>query len=232
MPANAPQLPTLPLFPLSNVVHFPHTDLVLHVFEPRYRALVRDLEAQEAAGEAPLVGMVVSRSGELDAQGRAAIFPAGTAGRLTAVERLADGRSNIVLRGEFRFAVEREGAEQPYRTATVRPCHEPGFDEQEPGIVTVREQLLALAAALATEMGSRFPLALDDLHRLIERGGFAGLVNGLASEIDLPVRRKLMLLDQPLPERALEMLAVLRSRRHVLDVLRPFRHLAAGAEHN
>jgi len=57
-------------------------------------------------------------------------------------------------------------------------------------------------------------------------------VNTLAAELDLPPLRKLQLLEQALPERALEVLGILRSRRRVVDLLRPFRHLADAAENN
>ena len=99
--------PRLPLFPLPDVVHFPRTALRLHVFEPRYRQLVRDLEAQEE--QVRWIGMVLLKPGPELGFGRPPeVFPEGTAGRLLEVEPLPDGRSNIVLQGEFRFAIERE----------------------------------------------------------------------------------------------------------------------------
>lgn len=230
MPDDTPTL--LPLFPLANVVHFPDTELPLHILEPRYRVLVRDLEARRAAGEPALVGMAVSRPGERDTAGRTAVFAAGTAGRLVAIEPLADGRYDIVLRGEFRFTLEREGEARPYRTAIVRPHPEAPIDDAEPVVRAVREELITHLEALAAEMGGNFPLDRERLARLAATGSFAALINNLAAELDLPVSRKLLLLDQTLPERALDVLTVLRSRRRVLDLLRPFRHLAHRAERN
>lgn len=58
------------------------------------------------------------------------------------------------------------------------------------------------------------------------------VVNVLAAHLDLPALRKLQLLAEPLPERALSVLGILRARQKVLDLLRPYRHLAAGAEYN
>ena len=62
--------------------------------------------------------------------------------------------------------------------------------------------------------------------------GFEQLVNRIAAEIDLPPLSKIGLLNDPLPERALHLLGILSSRRQVLDLLRPYRHLAADPELN
>jgi hypothetical protein len=61
---------------------------------------------------------------------------------------------------------------------------------------------------------------------------FEEVVNRLAADLDLPPLCKLGLLVEALPDRALELLKILRSRRTVVDLLRPFRHLAAGSELN
>lgn len=90
----------LPLFPLPNVVHFPRTELRLHVFEPRYRRLVVDLLERSAPER--WIGMVLLCPGAAPQARRSPIFPAGTAGRLVEVEALPDGRSNILLEGGFR----------------------------------------------------------------------------------------------------------------------------------
>ena len=58
---------------------------------------------------------------------------------------------------------------------------------------------------------------------------FAG---DLVSTFAVPPLRKLQLLTEPLPERGLSVLSILRSRRQVMDMLRPFRGLAEGSERN
>jgi Lon protease-like protein len=217
----------LPLFPLPNVVHFPRTDLRLHVFEPRYRQLVRDLLERER--EERWIGMVLLR--EDDETAAPEIAEAGTAGRLVSVEFLPDGRSNIVLRGGFRFAIERELEERPYRTALVRPLREPPFFAYAPEVLARQDQLVNLATALAEELGERFPISPATV-RQIAAAGFEETVNGLAAELDVPALRKLQLLVEPLCERADSLEGILRARRRVLDLLRPFRHLAGAAVHN
>ncbi len=220
----------IPIFPLAEVVHFPRTDLRLHIFEPRYRQLVRDLLARDEG--ARWIGMVLLKpGGREDEEGRPEIFEAGTAGRMIAVDFLPDGRSNIVLRGGFRFEVERELDTQPYRQAIVRPLEEPELAERDPDLVALRREIMDLSGSLIREMGERFPL---DEQEVAELAGaeLEEMVNRLAAELDLPPRRKLQLLVEGLPERAANLLRILRARHRVLDLLRPFRHLAGGSEGN
>jgi Lon protease-like protein len=225
--------PSIPLFPLPNVVHFPRTDLRLHVFEPRYRRMVRDVVACEE--RLRWIGMVLLKPKAEQGFGEPPeIFPEGTAGRLVDVDYLSDGRSNIVLHGEFRFVVEREEDDLllPYRRAVVRPLEELQVDEKDPGILTMRRELLVICRGLCREMGENFPVRGEDLEGLEAQRSFEAVVNGLAAGIDLPALRKIGLLESPLPDRAVELLRILRSRRRLLDLLRPYRHLAAGAESN
>ena len=95
----------IPLFPLPNVVLFPAALLPLHIFEPRYRAMVEDaLEGER------LIGMVMLRPGwEHEYESAPAVYPVGCAGFITHAERLPDGRYNIILRGveKFRLLDER-----------------------------------------------------------------------------------------------------------------------------
>ncbi|HEV3075615.1 MAG TPA: LON peptidase substrate-binding domain-containing protein, partial [Thermoanaerobaculia bacterium] len=127
--ATGPHSPRLPLFPLADVVHFPRTELKLHVAEPSCRMMVRDLIERE--DEARWIGIVLLKPGPtLDAAGLPEIFPGGTAGRLLDAELLPDGCSNILLHGEFRFRLQRVVADQPYRQALVEPVEEPWLNER------------------------------------------------------------------------------------------------------
>lgn len=220
----------LPLFPLPNVVHFPGTELKLHIFEPRYRRMVRDL--LETDPESRWIGMVLIKPGEMRG-GDPEIFPEGTAGLLLDVDYLVDGRSNILLHGDFRFQVEREiEVETPYRRALVRPIAEPRLDELDPGIVAVRQSLTNLIASLSEEVGESFPIQPGHLVDPEEPMGFERLVNRIAADIDLPALSKISLLNDSLPDRALRLLGILSSRHQILDLLRPYRHLAATPELN
>jgi len=84
----------LPLFPLPNVVLFPDVFLPLHIFEARYRDMVADAVASDR-----MIGMVLLRPGwERDYDGRPPLYRVGCSGVVTHVERLPDGRYNLVLR--------------------------------------------------------------------------------------------------------------------------------------
>jgi hypothetical protein len=99
-------------------------------------------------------------------------------------------------------------------------------------VLAVRRDLLEVAEVLTRETGRRFPFEREALRALASQASFEVLVNTLAAELDLPALRKLDLLEQALPERALEVVRILRSRERVVDLLRPFRHLAGGADSN
>ncbi len=107
---------SLPLFPLPRVTLFPHTLLPLHVFEPRYRALIADVMAGPR-----LLGLPMLQPGwEADYAGAPAVHRVFGLGRVVRHEPLADGRCNIVVQGLGRVQLEEELAvESPYRQARV-----------------------------------------------------------------------------------------------------------------
>ena len=116
--------PSLPLFPLPNVVLFPNVFLPLHIFEPRYRAMTADALATDR-----LIGMVMLRPGwEPHYEEEPPVYPVGCAGFITHADRLPDGRYNIMLRGldKFRILSERPAREglQQYRCARVDAIEE------------------------------------------------------------------------------------------------------------
>jgi uncharacterized protein len=105
----------LPLFPLPNIVFFPQTRLPLHVFEPRYRQMIKDvLESDQR------FGIVLLRTGwEADYFGAPAVHSVGTLGTVEQAVPLEDGRYNIVVRGDVRVRILGEVSRVPYRTARV-----------------------------------------------------------------------------------------------------------------
>ena len=106
----------IPLFPLPNVVFFPRTYLPLHIFESRYRRMVRD-----AAASHQMIGMVLLKEGwETDYEGAPPIFPTGALGRMVTVQPLSDGRFNILLQGLSRFEIQEELGAESYRQGRIR----------------------------------------------------------------------------------------------------------------
>lgn len=114
---------TIPIFPLPGVALFPDLPLPLHIFEPRYQAMLKD-----ALAGSRLIGIVQIRPGQ---EGDPVpIFAIGCAGRIEGTSPAGGGRSNIVLRGVSRFQIEEElPAEHPYRVARVTPLIEKILDE-------------------------------------------------------------------------------------------------------
>ncbi len=89
----------LSVFPLSGALLFPRMQLPLHIFEPRYRAMITDAVARDRR-----IGMIQPRGpGE-----PAPLFDVGCVGRIAEIEALPDGRFDIVLEGLAKFRIVRE----------------------------------------------------------------------------------------------------------------------------
>jgi Lon protease-like protein len=131
--------PTIPIFPLPNVVLFPNVFLPLHIFEPRYRQMVAD-----ALHGDRIIGMVLLRPGwQANYEGRPPVYAVGCAGVITHAEQLPDGRSNIVLRGMEKFRISGEDDGKAYRIAHVDTIDEPSKPAREE-MLTERRRLEAL----------------------------------------------------------------------------------------
>jgi Lon protease-like protein len=89
----------LTVFPLGGALLFPRMHLPLHIFEPRYRAMITDSLARDRR-----IGMVQPRG----AGDPPALFETGCVGRIADVQALDDGRFDIVLEGLARFRILRE----------------------------------------------------------------------------------------------------------------------------
>jgi uncharacterized protein len=176
--------PTIPLFPLPNVVLFPTVSLPLHIFEPRYREMVADaLEGDR------IIGMALLRPGwESSYDGRPPIYPVGCAGLITHAEQLADGRYNIVLRGLEKFRLVREHEHGSYRTADVDPIMEHLSDRDRDLVRLERQRLEELLVPQPEGRGvdRKMPRSMSD----------EDLVNALAQYLELEIVEKQALLER------------------------------------
>jgi uncharacterized protein len=177
-------LELLPLFPLPNVVLFPNVFLPLHVFEPRYREMVADAAASDR-----MIGMVLLRPGwERDYEGRPPIYPIGCSGVMTHVERLPDGRYNLVLRGLERFRILEEDHEKSYRRAVIEPLHERSLPHDDRlAVHRHREKLETMLAPAIIGGDAKIPTTMSD----------EDLINALAQYLDLEPLEKQALLEKP-----------------------------------
>lgn len=147
---------TIPLFPLPDIALFPGVRQPLHIFEPRYRAMVADALAGDR-----VIGMVMLRPGyEDDYLGNPPTHAVGGAGVIESVEALPDGRYNIVLQGVARFTIESEDTDGPYRLAHVEGIPERLSDEDRVRLSRQRSRLVELLRSIAPDL--QLPSTLSD----------------------------------------------------------------------
>ncbi|WP_461471401.1 LON peptidase substrate-binding domain-containing protein [Pararhodobacter sp.] len=148
---------TIPIFPLPGALLLPRAKLPLHIFEPRYLAMIEACMATRTR----LIGMIQPRVVPAGGQGR--LHSIGCAGRLTAFSETEDGRYMITLSGVSRFRLlgEFQPGQTPFRQAAVSWAgfqRDLGGAESDPGLQ--REPFFDLlsryfeSASLSTEWSS------------------------------------------------------------------------------
>jgi uncharacterized protein len=174
--------PTIPIFPLPNVVLFPNVFLPLHIFEPRYRDMVGDTLTGDR-----IIGMVLLRAGwDRNYEGRPAVYPVGCAGLITHAERLHDGRYNIVLQGLEKFRILDEDHSRTYRIAHVDSIAEASAGADREAMRTARRRLESLLVPQpeGRRADAKVPPSMPD----------EDLVNALAQYLELePVEKQALL---------------------------------------
>ena len=209
----------LPLFPLPNVVLFPNVFLPLHVFEPRYREMVAD-----AINSDRMIGMVLLKAGwEHEYDGSPAVYPIGCSSVITHVERLDDGRYNIVLRGVERFRILEENHERRYRRAIIEPFVERTLAAEDRAALQHQRSRLEvlLAPSIDRDLGqsqtARANATAPGPDPMIPAGmADEELVNALAQYLDLePIEKQALLERRCLRSRA-ESLVELREMKLML----------------
>lgn len=188
----------IPLFPLPGVVLLPGTMLPLHIFEPRYRALVADSLAGDRT-----IGMAMLYPGwEAAAEGQQPrIYPVGGAGEIVESEELEDGRYNILLEARFRYRVVAESPANPYRVAEVEEIRSVPFSDpaeetrvtraaaalfdgiaRELELPPLPEEALA-PERLASEIALRLRYAPAELQTILEADSLASRYEALAGRM-------------------------------------------------
>jgi uncharacterized protein len=170
----------VPIFPLPGALLFPRAQLPLHIFEPRYREMVRD--AIDGAGQ---IGMVQpSALGD-----RPPVYEVGCLGEIVGVEELEDGRFNIVLLGSSRFRMLGEAdLGTPYRNADVDPA---AFDDSEPEPLGLAQR--AEVERESRRLGDALGLVVD--WAAVSRLDDEMLVNAIAQVAPFDVGAKQALLE-------------------------------------
>ncbi len=149
----------LPLFPLSQVLLFPHTFLPLHIFEPRYRKLITEALVTHQHFILALAREPVTT----DPKDRPATFDVGSLARIVRAEPLDDGRWNILVEGMGSHRILEEVEGKPYRQ--------------------VRTEALPFVTSIPLDPGDRSRL-FAALNSYATRHGFEAQVQEL---LDLPL---------------------------------------------
>ncbi|HEY0466610.1 MAG TPA: LON peptidase substrate-binding domain-containing protein [Polyangiaceae bacterium] len=158
-------LAVLPIFPLPNVVLFPGALMPLHVFEPRYRELVREVLAGHK-----LMGVARLKPGfEQDYEGRPPVFDVCGVGAVIDSLEHADGRFDITLRGLARARILEElPASRAFREVRIQELSD-GFSDASVTSAWQRK-LISLWSALAPKL----PESVRDLRALTRGAEGAG----------------------------------------------------------
>lgn len=182
----------LRIFPLGEIVLFPDTLLPLHVFEPRYRALVSD-----SLDDDRLVGMVLIRGADRpvapapsNLPDRPDVYAVGCAGRIVEHQALEDGRSLIVLRGTTRFRIRRElETDELYRVVAAQALYEAPVpaERMRQWHAELRTLLVEYIALLGGDS--------DGVEALFAKLDLEGLVNSLSASLPISVLEKQSLLE-------------------------------------
>ena len=101
------------LFPLPNLVLFPNVVVPLHLFEDRYKVMIN-----ACIDNGEVFGLVLLRAGA-EEESEDTIHRVGVTARVVEVERIEEGRMNILTEGESRFRIFRFTQQKPYWKASV-----------------------------------------------------------------------------------------------------------------
>jgi Lon protease-like protein len=171
------------LFPLPNVVLFPAQLLALHVFEPRYRRLIRDVIAQDL----PLAVPRLQPGFDADYYGAPAVLQTCGVGEIREYSELPDGCYNIVVRGLARVRLLEELRSEPYRVARAEELV--SLPAAAPVGEALRTELIKQLRRLAPQLSA--PVQNLELRLQADPGQSADIVAGALLE-DPDFRQELL----------------------------------------
>lgn len=174
----------LSIFPLPGALLFPGMHLPLHIFEPRYRAMVSDAMARDRR-----IGMIQPMTKTAAGSDTPGLYGMGCVGKIAEVEALDDGRYNLVLEGVALFRLIRElDVSTPFRQveADLLPV--------------IEDETLSLGRRSSLELESRrfadlqgYAVDWEAVGRLDDES----LVNGIAQIAPFDTAAKQALLEAP-----------------------------------
>ena len=177
----------LPLFPLGTVL-FPGLVLPLHIFEERYRTLVREL--LELPEQERRFGVIAIRQGrEVGVDGVQALYDVGCVAHLRRADPYDDGRFDIVSTGTARFRLGQLDEQGPYLAADVELLPDEMGPAAEAPLLdrAVRAGFAAYLAALAQASGEQI-----ELPELPDSSLVLGYLVAATTALDLEERQRLL----------------------------------------
>jgi Lon protease-like protein len=188
-PLRDDELAALPVFPLPRVVFFPGTVLPLHLFEPRYRAMIEDCLTK---GPRAMAVALLQPGWEADYEGRPPVHAIAGAGRSVEHVRRPDGRFDVLLHGLARVRLEELPPDRPYRLARATP-----LPDRVPHLEPVERLVPAVlntASAVTAILRRRHP----ELHLGVDHDSAPGvLADRVADRLIADVAQRQALLEQP-----------------------------------
>jgi len=178
------------VFPLPNLVLFPHVLQPLHIFEPRYRELLED-----ALGGDRLIAMATLSPGwENDYDGAPPLYRPFCVGQVITHHQLADGTYNLLLAGLQRGRLQHElPVAHGFRQARVELCEDVYPAEDAKSLRQLREQIRRTFVKLLPELAD----AREQVEHLLQADLPLGMLTDLIGYmLDISVEAKIALLDE------------------------------------
>jgi uncharacterized protein len=215
----APKRP-IPVFPLPGAILFPHTVLPLHVFELRYRTMVRDA----LSGERMIALALLKPGWERDYRGSPEFHPLACLARFDEVEWLPNDCYDLKLLGLSRVRLGGVARDYPYRACRVSLVPQAPHGEDDPLVTLERQALLDAYARMVRRVAAEdAPVAA-----MGEGLPFECVVNAVCMAIAAPPQEKLALLElDSVVERSRRAREWLEAR-----LRRPAAGPVTGGEHN
>jgi Lon protease-like protein len=202
----------IPLFPLSNLVLFPHIVVPLHIFEERYKLMING-----CIDSGEVFGLVLLRKGT-EEEREDTIHRVGVTARIVQVERLDGGRMNILCEGESRFRIYRFTQQKPFWKGSVEFIE----DREPPSAESLFEQVAELYRSVASLSASLSGSQESDL-ALPDSATDLSFMVSYVLDIEFEEKQKLLEMDST-GERLRMLLA------HLTDTLRKLEQQRAHKE--
>jgi len=206
---SAPRNP-VPVFPLPNLVLFPHALAPLHVFELRYRTMVRDA----LSGERVIAMALLKRGWESDYEGSPEFHEIGCLARFQEVEWLPNDCYQLLVVGTSRVHLGRVVKEFPYRAARVTLLAQEPYTEDDPLVLSERAAVMDRIRRMLSGPTGAMSAEAAAACAALEQATYECVVNALCTRLEAEPQEKLELLalDSVL-ERGRRALELTRRRR-------------------